>query len=254
MSRHEYEVTKRLLQIELLKLQAWINETGQEGLSSSSRVATRRGRVGRSSGSWSTSTHAARQSWRSACRPRARRDSGTSSDRSGTCRPPGRSCCSIARGTTAPASNGSWDTAPSEQYVEFLRHVPEFERSLAGVGHDPHQAVVLGVTEGAGHSIHDPADRPGPPVETQPERSGVARPMGRLHGRQGNDVQAHRHDPRAVDRRAQQRQEAWSSRSDPLRPSQFDYPDKDHDVVGAPDPLIVGPPSVVVADAGEIRS
>ncbi len=29
MSRHEYEVTKRLLQIELLKVQSWIKETGQ---------------------------------------------------------------------------------------------------------------------------------------------------------------------------------------------------------------------------------
>ena len=30
-----------------------------------------------------------------------------------------------------------------------------------------------------------------------------------------------------------------------------DYDDKDHDVVGEPDPLIVGPPEVVAADAGE---
>ncbi len=29
MSRHEYEVTKRLLQIELLKVQSWVNETGR---------------------------------------------------------------------------------------------------------------------------------------------------------------------------------------------------------------------------------
>jgi polyphosphate kinase 2 (PPK2 family) len=35
--------------------------------------------------------------------------------------------------------------------------------------------------------------------------------------------------------------------------SRFYYPDKDQAVVGAPDPLIVGPPSVVLADAGEIR-
>jgi hypothetical protein len=31
----------------------------------------------------------------------------------------------------------------------------------------------------------------------------------------------------------------------------LDYPDKDHEVVGTPDPLLVGPPSVVAADAGE---
>jgi polyphosphate kinase len=33
--------------------------------------------------------------------------------------------------------------------------------------------------------------------------------------------------------------------------SLFDYDEKDHEVVGRPDPLIVGPPEVVMADAGE---
>ena len=33
--------------------------------------------------------------------------------------------------------------------------------------------------------------------------------------------------------------------------SLFEYPDKDHEVVGEPDPLIVGPPAVVAVDAGE---
>ena len=31
----------------------------------------------------------------------------------------------------------------------------------------------------------------------------------------------------------------------------LDYPDRDDDVVGSPDSLIVGPPEVVAADAGE---
>ena len=34
----------------------------------------------------------------------------------------------------------------------------------------------------------------------------------------------------------------------------LDYPDKDDEVVGTPDPLVVGPPSVVAADAGESRT
>ena len=34
--------------------------------------------------------------------------------------------------------------------------------------------------------------------------------------------------------------------------ARLDYPDKDHTVVSAPDPLIVGPPPVVGTDAGEI--
>jgi hypothetical protein len=34
--------------------------------------------------------------------------------------------------------------------------------------------------------------------------------------------------------------------------NQLDYPDKDQELVGHPDPLIVGPPSVVASDAGEL--
>jgi hypothetical protein len=35
--------------------------------------------------------------------------------------------------------------------------------------------------------------------------------------------------------------------------SLFDYGDKDHDIVGEPDPLIVGLPTVTPSDAGEAR-
>ena len=44
--------------------------------------------------------------------------------------------------------------------------------------------------------------------------------------------------------------------SKPMRSvlARFDYPDKDHSVVGVPDPLIVGPPGLVSADAGELRT
>ena len=34
--------------------------------------------------------------------------------------------------------------------------------------------------------------------------------------------------------------------------NRLDYPDKDQELVGDPDPLIVGPPSVVASDAGEL--
>ena len=59
LSRAEYEATKRLLQIELLKLQNWVKDTGTrivilfEGRDAAGKGA-------RSSGSWSTSTRAAR--------------------------------------------------------------------------------------------------------------------------------------------------------------------------------------------------
>lgn len=35
---------------------------------------------------------------------------------------------------------------------------------------------------------------------------------------------------------------------------QLDYPDKAYDLLGLPDPLIVGPPEVVAAEAGERRA
>jgi polyphosphate kinase 2 (PPK2 family) len=47
MSRHDYEADKRLLQIELLKLQTWLQETGHKVcLVFEGRGATRCGRVG----------------------------------------------------------------------------------------------------------------------------------------------------------------------------------------------------------------
>ena len=63
MSRAEYEAEKRRLQIELLKAQAWVRDTGSklvvlfEGRDAAARAA-------RSSGSWSTSTRGGRRSWR----------------------------------------------------------------------------------------------------------------------------------------------------------------------------------------------
>ena len=63
LSRLEYERTKRLLQIELLKLQNWVKDTGLR-LSSSSRAGTPPARAAPSNASWSTSTRAARRSSR----------------------------------------------------------------------------------------------------------------------------------------------------------------------------------------------
>ena len=106
MERAEYEVAKRLLQIELLKLQAWIKDTGQklvilfEGRDAAGKGGTikrftehlnprgaRGGRAGASRASASGPV----------VLPALRRS---------TCRPPARSCCSTAPGTTAPASSG----------------------------------------------------------------------------------------------------------------------------------------------------
>ena len=105
LSRAEYDTTKRLLQIELLKLQNWVKQSGTrivilfEGRDAAGKAA-------RSSASRSTSTPAARGSSHSRSPPSASRRSGTSSATCNTCPRPGRSCCSTAAGTSAQASNG----------------------------------------------------------------------------------------------------------------------------------------------------
>ena len=60
-------------------------------------------------------------------------------------------------------------------------------------------------------------------------------------------------DHGAVDDHFQlEREEAGPSGVDPGgRAYELDYPGKDDSVVGQPDPLIVGPPTNVAADAGE---
>lgn len=91
MSRKEYEKTKRALQIELLKLQLWIKETGQK-LLIILKAAMPRARVVRSSASPSTSTHVVLAWWRSRSPPTSSRPSGTSSVTSSTCPPVAKSC------------------------------------------------------------------------------------------------------------------------------------------------------------------
>jgi hypothetical protein len=77
-SRHEYEREKRLLQIELLKLQSWVKDTGQRV------VILFEGRDAAGKGS---------------------AVSGTSSAMSSTCRARARSSSSTVPGTTVPSSS-----------------------------------------------------------------------------------------------------------------------------------------------------
>ena len=90
------------------------------------------GKGGRSSGSRSTSTRAS-PGW-SPCRsrPSARRPSGTSSATWSGCRPPARSSCSTAAGTTGPASRRSWASARPRSTAGSCEQCPIFERLLVG--------------------------------------------------------------------------------------------------------------------------
>lgn len=102
MRRKEYERTKRVLQIELLKLQRWAQESGARiAVLFEGRDAA--GKGARSSASVNGSTLVRRGSSHWTNRPSAKRGSGTSS---GTCPispHAGKSCSSTAPGTTVPA-------------------------------------------------------------------------------------------------------------------------------------------------------
>jgi hypothetical protein len=60
-----------------------------------------------------------------------------------------------------------------------------------------------------------------------------------------SDVHPHRHPRRTLDRREEQRQERGRIAALSWVLSTLDCPTKDIDVVGTPDPLIVGPPAQV---------
>ncbi len=105
ISREEYEATKYALQIELLKLQAWVKDTGQK------IVIFFEGRDAAGKGG-SIKRFTEHMNPRGArvvalsIRPRSSAASGTSSATSPTCPRPVRSSCSTAPGTTGPGSSG----------------------------------------------------------------------------------------------------------------------------------------------------
>ena len=104
--RARYEAELLRLQGELVKLQEWVRSTGQrvvvifEG-----RDAAGKGGSIKRVTEYLNARVARVVALPGADRAGARR-SGTSSATSPTCRPAARSCCSTARGTTAPGSRG----------------------------------------------------------------------------------------------------------------------------------------------------
>jgi polyphosphate kinase 2 len=133
MLRRNYERQKYRLQVELLKLQAWVKETGQkvvilfEGRDAAGKGGTikrfmehlnpRGARVV----ALEKPTETERGQWYF---QRYVRHLPTGA----------KSPCSTAPGTTVPASSGSWASAPTRNTLEFMRQVPEFERMLVRNG------------------------------------------------------------------------------------------------------------------------
>ena len=106
MERREYEVAKRRLQIELLKLQGWVKDTGQKIVI----VFEGRDAAGKGGTIKRFTEHLNPRGARVVAldKPtRARADPVVlPALRPAPARRPGRSCCSTGPGTTAPASSG----------------------------------------------------------------------------------------------------------------------------------------------------
>jgi polyphosphate kinase 2 (PPK2 family) len=132
MGRKAYEAQEYHLQVELLQLQAWTEESGQllvilfEGRDAD-------GKGGTIERFMEYLNPGAPTSWPRGNRPRSRRASSTSSATSSTSPLEGRSCSSTGPGTTGPVSDGYWGSSPDE-VAEFVREAPEFERNLTKSG------------------------------------------------------------------------------------------------------------------------
>jgi polyphosphate kinase len=104
MPREEYDETKYLLQVELLKFQRWVTDTGGqhvllfEGRDAAGKGGTIKRYMEHLNPRYARTVALGKPSDREQA-------SGTSSATSSTCPPRARWCSSTALGTTAPASN-----------------------------------------------------------------------------------------------------------------------------------------------------
>ena len=95
-----------------------------------------------------------------------------------------------------------------EEYQEFLRSCPEFERMLVRSGDHPRQVLVQRQRRGAGAPLPGPHRRPDQALEALPDGPRVADALGRVLAGQGRDVRPHGHQAGAVVRGPLRRQEA----------------------------------------------
>ncbi len=95
-----------------------------------------------------------------------------------------------------------------EEYEEFFRSVPEFERMLVRSGITAAQVLVLDHGRGAVPALPRPHPRSAEAVEAQPHGSRVAPPLGGLHAGEGDHAGALAHSRGALVGGAGRRQEA----------------------------------------------
>ncbi len=193
MSRREYERKKRRLQIELLKLQLWVKETGQKVLI----IFEGRDAAGKG-GSIKRFTEHLNP-------PRGARvvalEKPTDIERTQWYFQ--RYVAHLPSGGEIVMMDRSWyNRAGVErvmgyctptQYLEFMRETPGLRADARQLRDSSAQAVVLGQPRRAVGAVRGPPNGPGASVEALTDRSGFARQVGRLHPGQGSHVLLHRY-------------------------------------------------------------
>ncbi len=251
MTRSEYEEDKRLLQIELLKLQAWLQDSGHkvclvfEGRDAAGKGGTikrfmehlnpRLARVvalgiptGREQGQWYF------QRWIEHL-PTA-----------------GEIVMFDRSWYTRAVVDRVMGYCTNEQYLEFLRHVPEFERSLQA---SDMTVIKLWFSVSRKEQVTRFTIRRIDPVRQWKLSPSDLASLDRWHEfTAAKEAMFRRTDTAEVPWTVVRSNDKKRGRVEAMRSvlARFDYPDKDVDVVGVPDPLVVGSPGLVPSDAGEL--
>ncbi len=218
MTREEYDRTKRLLQIELLKAQTWIKETDQrlvvlfEGRDAAGKGGTIK-RFMEHLNPRGATVVALDQSVASASGA-----SGTSSATSQHLPSKGEIVLFDRSWYNRAVVERVMGFCTDDEYEEFMREVPEFERMLVRSGI---RLVKLWFSVSRREQITRFTIRRIDPVRqwklSPIDLASLDRWDDYTDG-QGSDVPAHPHRPRPVDGGAQQRQEARPARGDAVRP------------------------------------
>ncbi|GAA3066685.1 hypothetical protein GCM10020254_07850 [Streptomyces goshikiensis] len=211
--RAEYERTKRILQIELLKLQRWVKDTGARVvvICEGRDAAGKGGTIQRF-----TERLNPRNAHIVALDKPSEREAGQWYFQRYVAHLPGR-------GEIVFFDRSWYNRAgvekvmgfcTEEEYQRFLRQCPAFEAMLVEDG-------VLLIKFWFSVSRAEQRTRfairqvdPCTPVEALTHRCRLPGPVGRLHHRQGRDVSRHRHRPRTVDGGQEQRQAAREAGGD----------------------------------------
>ena len=250
MTREEYEVSKRALQIELLKAQTWIQETGQrlivvfEGRDAAgkggtikrftehlnprgTRVVALSAPTEREKGQWYFQRYVAHFPTKGEI---------VLFDRSW-----------YNRAVVEPVMGFCND----DEYEEFMREAPQLERMLSRSGLI---LVKLWFSVSRREQLTRFTIR-----RIDPVRQWKLSPVDLASLDRWDDYTAAKN---AMFQRTHQDLAPWTivrsndkkrGRTEAMRfvLNKLDYPDKDESIVGSPDPAIVGPPDTVPADAGE---